>query len=130
MLYERSMRFFITLLQRNKKPTGEKLDCLYCNKTPEQYGIKSQPSKAELDQIDHLSRSAQGPAGEGHMLFHKVRRLSAVQHNTEHNLQPSLHAVKARLSCPSHEVAKCQVCIHLETCAVLKCKNNQADCEV
>lgn len=53
--------------------------------------IKSQPSNAGLDQIDHLSRSARGPAGEGHMLFHKVRRLSAMQYNTEHNLQPSPH---------------------------------------
>lgn len=32
----------------------------YCNKTPEHYGIKSQPSNAGLGQIDHLSRSARG----------------------------------------------------------------------
>lgn len=66
--------------------------CLDCNKTPEHYGIKSQPSHTELDQIDHLSWSARGHAGEGHMLFHKVSpaclQCSTV---TEHNLQPSLH---------------------------------------
>lgn len=32
-----------------------------------------------------------GPAGEGRVLFHKVRRLPAMQYSTEHNLQPSLH---------------------------------------
>lgn len=32
-----------------------------------------------------------GLPGEGHMLFHKVRRLPAMQYSTEHVLQPSLH---------------------------------------
>ena len=65
---------------------------LNCNKTPEHYGIKSQPSNTELDQIDHPSRSARGHAGEGHMLFHKVS-LACLQCSTvtEHSLQPSLH---------------------------------------
>lgn len=67
------------------------MDCLYCNKTPGHYGIKPQLSNTGLDQIDHLSSSARGPAGEGHMLFSKVRRLSAMQYNAEHNLQPCLH---------------------------------------
>lgn len=46
------------------------------------YGYTSQPSNAELDPIDRLSLSARGPAGKGHM-FQKVRRLSAMQYNTE-----------------------------------------------
>lgn len=75
-----------------RKPTEKNKGCLDCDKTLEHYGIKSQPSNTELDQIDHLSWSARGPAGEGHMLFHKVRRLPAMQYSTEHILQPSLHA--------------------------------------
>lgn len=38
----------------------EKWGCLNCNKTPGHYGIKSQPSSTELDQIDHLSRECSG----------------------------------------------------------------------
>lgn len=75
-----------------QNPQEKKWGCLDRNKTPEHYGIKLQPSNTEPDQIDHLSRSARGPAGEGHMLFHKVRRLPAMQYSTEHNLQPSLRA--------------------------------------
>ncbi len=89
-VYKSGMRFFITLYKYNKKHR-EKWGYLDCNKTPEHYGIKSRPGNTELDQIDHLSQSAGGLAGEGHMLFHKVRRLPAMQHSTEHNLQPSLH---------------------------------------
>lgn len=54
-------------------------------------GLSRSPGNTEQDQIDHLSQNAQGPAGEGHMLFHKVRRLPAMQYSTEHNLQLFLH---------------------------------------
>lgn len=47
---------------KNKKSTEKNGGgvCLDCGKIPGHYGIKSQPSNTELDQIDHLSRSARG----------------------------------------------------------------------
>lgn len=104
---------------KNKKSREGKWGCLDCSKIPGHYGIKSQPSNTELDQIDHLSRSAWGPAGEGRILFHKVRRLPAMQYSTEHNLQPSLHT-EGHVSFPEPQKkkkikkAKCQTCIHLK----------------
>lgn len=56
-----------------------------------------------------------GPAGEGRVLFHKVRRLPAMQYSTEHNLQPSLHT-EGHVSFPEPQKkkGKCQACIHLK----------------
>lgn len=92
-IYQRNeniTRFFLaTQIKWNKH--REIGPFLLLQQTQKLYGIKSQPGKAALDQIDRLSLSARGPAGKGHMLFQKVRCLSAMQYSTEPSRQPCLH---------------------------------------
>jgi len=80
---------------------------------PKHYGIKLQLNNTELDQFDHLSWSAWGPAGKGHMLFHKVRRLlqCSTARSTICSHLGTLKGMSFLLNC---EVASCQTGIHLK----------------
>lgn len=89
-VWEGSMGSFIT--QIIYETHREKLDCLtIATKHQSIMGLSRSPATQGWIKLIIWAGVLGGPAGKGHMLFHKVRRLSAMQYNTEHNLQPSLH---------------------------------------
>lgn len=92
----------------NKTKPIEKLERFYCYNKRKLYGIKSQQSSAELDQIDRLGLSAGGPAGKGHMLFQKVRCWSAMQHNAAQSAAISARWRAARSSFSHRVHAPCR----------------------
>lgn len=115
---------------KNKKPTEKNGGggVLIAAKYQGIMGLSRSPATQSWIKLIIWAGVLGGPAGEGRVLFHKVRCLPAMQYSTEHNLQPSLHT-EGHVSFPEPQKKKKasakRASIWNARTVLLKCRSNK-----